>query len=266
MARIVLLAAAMLCVCAGTPAAQAQDSLLQELYGRGVHAYFSGDYQRASQSLSAAIEQGFDDPRCFYFRGLSESALGRSKQATDDFRRGAELEMTPNGALVSIGRALERVQGYQRLEIERIRDDVRLEARLSQVRRDKARYEELQRAEAEVLRDPNRQPPANLPELTPTTPVAPSDPFAAGKAGDLGSGEAVEAAAAPAAGTARPADPFGGPMDPFGGQPSATPAAPADPFGGGAPAPAAPGANMPADPFGGGAPAPTPAPAGADPF
>ena len=66
-----------------------QDNLLDELYGRGVHAYYSHDYTSAYSALSEAVVSGSKDPRVYYFRALSETKLGRPDEAVEDFRMGA---------------------------------------------------------------------------------------------------------------------------------------------------------------------------------
>lgn len=57
---------------------QAQEAVLGQLYGSGVHAYFSGDYLKAYEKLTAASDAGSRDPRVYYFRGLVYLKLGRA--------------------------------------------------------------------------------------------------------------------------------------------------------------------------------------------
>ena len=71
--------------------AVAQDAALDQIYGRGVSAYYSRDYTRAYNLLSSAVGSGSTDPRVYYFRGLSEMFLGRQPDAQLDFRRGREI-------------------------------------------------------------------------------------------------------------------------------------------------------------------------------
>ena len=71
---------------------RAQDSLLQELYGQGVHAYFAGKYDQAHELFTKAIEQGSQDPRCYYFRGFTYARLGRPDEAEADFKAGGDFE------------------------------------------------------------------------------------------------------------------------------------------------------------------------------
>ena len=85
----ILLVGGLLCAWAGQ--AQAQDGVLSQLYGNGVHAYFAGDYAKAHELLSSAISSGWRDPRCYYFRGLSYWKLGRPQEAAADFQQGRNM-------------------------------------------------------------------------------------------------------------------------------------------------------------------------------
>ena len=55
----------------------AQDAVLGQIYGKGVHAYFGQDYLKAHEEFTSAIDGHTQDPRCFYFRGLTLLKLGR---------------------------------------------------------------------------------------------------------------------------------------------------------------------------------------------
>src|SRR5262245_8431619 len=81
-------------------AASAQDPVLSELYGRGVHSYFSGRSGEASSDLTTAISLGSRDPRVYYFRGL---ATGNDA----DLRMGAMLEKADSGTY-PVAKSLER--------------------------------------------------------------------------------------------------------------------------------------------------------------
>ena len=269
---------------------RAQDSLLQEMYGQGVHAYFSGQLDQAHELFTAAIDQGSQDPRCYYFRGLSFAKLGRPDEAEADYRQGAELEASGAAQQINIGLALQRVQGAQRLQLEEHRYQARLAARLKEAQERKERYEQMQRNESQVLRGETppagdsapRQPPppdatdpfaagAGVPETPPAespaepaeTPPAGVDLFGtpAAPAGEMDPA-AAPAAAAPAE-AAEETDPFADPSQPV-EMPAADETPDTSPFGAAAPAPA-----TDADPFGAAAPAAPAAPApaaDADPF
>ena len=277
-----------------------QNNLLGELYGRGVHAYFAGDYVEAHTQLTAAIEQGSKDPRCYFFRGLALTKLGRADQAEQDFMEGARMELSDEEMLYPIGRSLERVQGTDRMTLEDTRRQARVEKRLREVEREKARFEQFERSQANVVRDPDAgeiEEPADFgaPE-EPAAPTEPEDAFGgpdettgvveepAGGAIEEPAGGAIDdptaggAAIDPLGGATTPDDSGDAPADPFAGGglgigeaetvempegPTIEPSEPADPFGGGAPVePPAAGGDAPADPFGGGAPVEPPAAGG----
>ncbi len=245
----------------------AQEDLLSELYGVGVHAYNSGEYRDAYENLSAAVEGGSRDPRVYYFRGLSQAQLGRPEDARLDFAKGAQFEVAGGGDRYPIGRALERVQGAQRLTIERVRQIEKIKYQQAQLAETKRKYEDQKqiRAQEPVLREATPAdvpPPSKMIEEGAAAPVD-GDPF-----GDdgLGVGAAEPAPVRPttpvgedpAAGEEGGDDPFGaapageepaaGGDDPFGGEPVAG----EDPFGGDA------GDEEPAEE--------EPAPADDDPF
>jgi len=111
-------AAVLVLVGLAVSAIRAEDSLLLELYGQGVHKYFAGDYSQAYELLTKAIDQKTADPRVYYFCGLALDKLGRPDEAKADFERGAKLEAEGNAVQIDIGQALERIQGPIRLKLE----------------------------------------------------------------------------------------------------------------------------------------------------
>lgn len=124
---------------------------LARAYGAGVHAYFCGDTQRAYDDLTQAIEAGTRDPRAWYFRGLAALKLGRLDEAEADFSTGAMKETEAAGDW-GVSRSLERVQGHDRLALERHRIRGRvagLEQRRQAVER---RYSQIESRQSEVLR------------------------------------------------------------------------------------------------------------------
>lgn len=230
-----------------TQHANAQSSVLAEIYGRGVHAHYAGHTNDAHDLFSMAINNGLDDPRAYYFRGISLYKSGREIEAESDWQQGASLEARGKGS-GSVGAALHRFQGAGRLKLEQIRQKARLEFLAEAAARSRARYGEIEAAEPNVLRSapqPNRvAPPAAAQTPPPAPQVVDDNPFS----DDMGE-PAVEsddaladamddpfaddgAGAADAGGDAPAADPFGGDggaaADPFGGGDAG-----ADPFGGG---------------------------------
>jgi hypothetical protein len=211
--------------------ALAEDLGASEIYGRGVHAYNSGDLIKATELLTQLINKQTVDPRVYYFRGLAQAGLGSIDAARADFARGADLEVNGKQKF-DVAAALQRVQGQPRMEIERQRAAARRAAAAKKKKRDLARYERLRRREDLVLYDPNR-PAIDRSELTIPNPVQshPSDPFSSEMV--LTGGKQVEVAAPETMET--DADPFAGegedkPRDPFAADPG-KPAEPEDPFG-----------------------------------
>jgi len=191
----------------GTPA----DPLaVSTAYGAGVHAFHSLDYARAHHDFTAAIEAGTDDPRAFYYRGLAALKLGRTDEADADFADGASREAAGAGSL-AISRALERVQGPDRLRLEQFR----ARARVAAVQRDESairgRYSDIYDAEADVRR--RVRPRVSMPQPEPLAPPAarPTAPV---------QGE-PRRPRLPADGTDRPSLPRqpADPADPFGDDP-----------------------------------------------
>lgn len=166
------------------------DPVLTSAYGTGVHAYHAGDYQRSYDDLTAVIDGGSSDPRAFYFRGLAALKLGRIDEAEADFAAGATREAAAVGSW-NVPRSLERIQGEDRLRLERHR--ARARVALMQRRREAIvrRYTEVDAAQEGVLRRrrpetvPARETPAvaggeaeangELPEPEPDADDAPAE-------------------------------------------------------------------------------------------
>ena len=185
----------------------AQDAVLTQEYGSGVHAYFTGDSMKAYERLTAAIQGGSKDPRAFYFRGLAYLKLGRAQEAAGDFRKGAELESKDINRFYNVGKALERVQGSARLELENYRVDARMGVLEQLEKLRKERYEAAQREEARVMREQAAAAP-ETPEVVPSPPAeSSSNPFDAPDAG--AKPEKKGAAENPFDQSAKPAKPAG---------------------------------------------------------
>jgi len=210
--------------------------------GDGMHAYFAGDYDRSYDALTNAIEAGTDDPRGYYFRGLAALRLGRTSEAEADFTTGADRELA-TGSMRRVSQSLERVQGHDRLTLERFRS----RARLGALQRDREaygrRYSTIEDASGDVRRRrrpedirpelvaprgvPIEEVPAPVAKPAPAAKPAPTaKPAPAAKPGDGFSDE-------PAAELEEPAPES---ADPFGDEPAAEMEEPAaesdDPFGG----------------------------------
>ena len=245
---------------ATSTSAQNQSVILAETYGQGVHAYNGGRLSDAVEFFSLAIDNGSQDPRVYYYRGIVNYVSGRPEEAVKDWQAGASIEAL-GGPNPSIGRSLARFQGNGRLKLEQIRRTARIKALAEANARSQQRYGEIQAtAENMAIVKPAPRVPSR-PVTPPPTPPAATNPFASGTSGQVAPtkmGDDALAGAMKEPFDDKPATAGGGAAtggaDPFGG--GGAPAAGADPFGGGG----APAAG--ADPFGGGG-----APAGgADPF
>jgi hypothetical protein len=166
-------------------------------YGNGVHAYNEGEYQCSYDELSRVIEAGSNDPRVFYFRGLAALKLGRMDEADADFQQGANLE-ADGVAGRAVSRALERIQGCDRLKLEQFRS----QARVTAVQRDREairqRYSDIYEAEPEVLRRRRPEPVEPVPAPAAKEKEQAAEVEAEEPAEEAAEGSAEEPAAEPA--------------------------------------------------------------------
>ena len=193
----------------GVQAQTVENLSVARTYGAGVHAYFSGAYDRSYDDLTAVIEAGSNDPRPLYFRGLAALKMGRLDEAEADFSSAAQVEAQTLGNW-PVSKSLERVQGRDRLQLERHR----VRARVAALQEDRAaagkRYSGIEAAQPDVLR---RRRPAS------DRPVDRGNPFA----DDAGSPPRAEAPEPQTTPEPEPA-PEPEPMP----EPAAEPAAPGD--------------------------------------
>jgi hypothetical protein len=154
---------------------QAQDDLIQ-LYGNGVHAYFSRDYRQSHKLMTTAIKRGSKDPRCYFFRGLACLKTGRPDEAAADFKKGADLESISTHGFTMVSKSLERIQGKARLTLERYRAEGRKLAQKRRQRLRNARYENLRAQELLILQEQAEAAPPPPPEKEATPPPAPKTP------------------------------------------------------------------------------------------
>ncbi len=177
MLRNVLLAAvAVSALSLSAASLRAQEAVLGQLYGSGVHAYFAGDYLTAYENLSSAIEGGTSDPRAYYFRGLTYMKLGRPEEAREDFSKGAELESQDVNQVYNVPQALQRIQGSTRLALEKYRMEARM-ARLEEAQRvQRVRYEQMRQEEQRLLEQQGASQ-VELPAEAPSVPAQPQSPF-----------------------------------------------------------------------------------------
>ena len=94
------------------------DSLLNN----ALSVWRAGDLSSAEKLLSEIIENGTDDPRPLYFRGILAEQTGEDGSA--DLKAAAKLEAETSTASL-VNRSIERTQGPLRVRIERYRLEAR---------------------------------------------------------------------------------------------------------------------------------------------
>lgn len=151
--------------------------VLSAVYGQGVHAFYAHRHDDAYRLLTDAINNGYQDPRAYYFRGLVADSQGRAYEAESDWQAGAELEAEGkiNG---DIGRALARIQGSCRARLEKIRREAKVQALLTKRSRSDARVNELGAPMTPRAATPQTVTPA------PAPPTTLDDPFTDDMLGD----------------------------------------------------------------------------------
>jgi len=157
---------AVVAIAAGTLAAAEfvgeEPLAVRNAIGDGIHAFHAGDFDRAYDELTNAIEAGTDDPRSYYYRGLAALRLGRTSEAEADFITGADRELA-TGSMRRVSLSLERVQGTDRLTLERFRARARLGALQRERDYHGRRYSTIEDASTDVRR--RRRPEDIRPEL-----------------------------------------------------------------------------------------------------
>lgn len=183
---------------------RAEDAAVDKLYGEGVHAFFAGNLGAAQQHLDASIAAGNRDPRCYYYRGLTLSRLGKADAAKADLQTGAKLEAQSPESTSLVNRSIQRIQGSTRLALEKYRADAQLAAVAARKAREAQRYGT---ARASAIQELEKQAAA------------------AGASAEVLPENGKKAASAAAAAT----DPAATAPDPFGDDPAATGPAVTDP-------------------------------------
>jgi tetratricopeptide (TPR) repeat protein len=105
------------------------------IYGNGVHAFFDRNYEEAISILLKAEEIKSEDPRSYYFLGLAYLRQKKSERADRCFKKAAQLEFSGRAIRdYAVSESLRRIQGEERLRIEKIRTEERTNARIREQR------------------------------------------------------------------------------------------------------------------------------------
>ena len=94
------------------------------LYGKGVHAFFDGEFHEAADLLAQVENLKSEDPRPYYFLALANRRLGNMEAADKFFKTAARLEVEGRSARdFKISETLRRIQGRERLVVEEYRKE-----------------------------------------------------------------------------------------------------------------------------------------------
>ncbi|MCL2744295.1 MAG: hypothetical protein FWE67_10625 [Planctomycetaceae bacterium] len=94
----------------------------ENLYGQGVHVFFSGKYDDAADFFRQAEKLGSQDPRVYFFMALSYLRSQKKELAEETFIKAAQLELEGQRARdYNVSDALKRIQGKERIYLESFR-------------------------------------------------------------------------------------------------------------------------------------------------
>lgn len=106
------------------------------LYGKGVHAFFEGNYRETVDFVKQVDKIGTSDPRPFFFMGLALHRLGQEQAAGVVLKKAAEMEWSGRtDQYYNVSEAIRRIQGRERLYVEGFRDRAKAEWQKSEKRR-----------------------------------------------------------------------------------------------------------------------------------
>lgn len=152
----------------------------ESLYGKGVHAFFDKDYAGAVGLLAQAEQLGSEDPRPYYFLALAHFRLKHNDKADDYFKKAARFEWEGQSARdYNVSEALRRIQGNERLHVERYRNQAKLDWQQAEKRKRDILYANEKAVEKRILTEMSKHPVAVV-------------PFGAKSIDPLGTGKKIE--------------------------------------------------------------------------
>jgi tetratricopeptide (TPR) repeat protein len=92
------------------------------LFWKGYRLFWLSRHEEALVLFNATVDLFGEDARYWYFKSLSESALGEHIDAYRSLRRAVDLHLEGKPHAELIGRALERVQGESRMKLRQALD------------------------------------------------------------------------------------------------------------------------------------------------
>ena len=90
-------------------------------YSLAKNSFTKNDFQNTIAYLTRAIDLNPRDPRFYVYRGLARKKQGMNVEAAQDIQIATSLESESPG--VNLSKAIERIQGPDRMWIEKIRND-----------------------------------------------------------------------------------------------------------------------------------------------
>ncbi|MDR2168797.1 MAG: hypothetical protein LBP59_01485 [Planctomycetaceae bacterium] len=112
------------------------------LYGAGVHAFFDGDYKKAIEIFDKVESLGSEDPRPYFFAAIARYRLDvNSADADKYFKKASTLEWQgKNLREYDVPESLRRIQGNERLHIEKYRTQAKIIWQKTKTTQDKIKY------------------------------------------------------------------------------------------------------------------------------
>jgi len=104
---------------------RANEEVAGNAYGAGYELYWSGHQNEALSAFKNALNYSNGDARYWYYKGLSELALGDDQAAHASFSQGVRLELRNMPDSQTVGVALVRLQGPVRRHLEELKGRIK---------------------------------------------------------------------------------------------------------------------------------------------
>ncbi|MDR3183167.1 MAG: hypothetical protein LBT89_09675 [Planctomycetaceae bacterium] len=121
-------------------------------YGRGVHAFFAGDYKAALGFFQQVEKSGSNDPRPYYYAGLTYKRIKNKEKSEEYYKKAASLEFGENiKREYDVSDALHRIQGRERLIVEQYREEARAKWQAEEKKRNEVKFNEQKERERQIV-------------------------------------------------------------------------------------------------------------------
>ncbi|MDR1485197.1 MAG: hypothetical protein LBT09_10280 [Planctomycetaceae bacterium] len=143
---VVVMVGVLFFICSGLAEIAADEfTIINEseiLYGKGVHAFFDGNYKEAIEIFNKVEYLASEDPRPYFFAAIARYRLDADSADADKyFKKAAKLELEGRSFReYDVSDALRRIQGKERLHVERYRTQTKIEWQKTNSVRDNIRY------------------------------------------------------------------------------------------------------------------------------